>query len=128
MGSDTTVAFTTPASNTKVYRETTGSADVQYVRRHTATANTPATWALSLTASQVVAADEQRVTLAFTHCGTTGVIYLAPGGNTPTVSSFLIQLNPGETFIVEDGDVELRWDAVATAAVGNLLAWRGTAA
>lgn len=126
MGSDQTVVYTSPASNVKVYRETSGSADVQYVRRHTATANTPVAWALSTTSSQAVAADEQRVTLAFTNCGS-AIVYLCPTGTTPTSSLFLVQLAPGETFIVEDGDVELAWNAVAGAAGGNLQCWRGTA-
>ena len=127
MGSDQTVPYTSPTTNVKVYRETTGSADVQYTRDHSATAHTSVNWALAITASQVVAADEQRVSLAFTHCGQSGDVYLAPG-NTPTATSYYAKIGPGETFIVARADVEAEWRALATTTGGNVVAWRGTTA
>jgi hypothetical protein len=128
VGADTLVTSTTPATNTKVYRETTGSADVQYIRRHTASVMTADAWAMTTVGvASRAAADEARTSLTFTNCGT-AIAFMRPDSTIPSASAYYVQLNPGETYEVEDGLTELAWSVSANAnSAGNLLIWKGTA-
>lgn len=119
----------TAGSGTNIKTYSDGSSQhVQYVRRHTAATMTLDAWTVSTTAATSrAAADESRVTLAFTNT-TSGAVFLRPDSTAPTATTYFLRMDAGDFYEVEDGLVELAWSVLGSAgSTGSLLIWKGTA-